>query len=149
MFDPKVLEHFDLSSDSTLFEVQLKLVESLHQTIDTEFELALRTNAVPVLKGKITSRKVKWRGIYLKNYNVFFGCHSYWLEQRGKRISKIIAVDFINKSLEVLNEAGEIAMEIVQKPENENMDELNKKIFIEACKLANEEQLKYYKDRNK
>ena len=50
------------------------------------FEQAIRTNAVPPLKGKITKGKIKWRGIYLVQ------CpkrNEEYLSQRGKRISDI------------------------------------------------------------
>ena len=49
---------------------------------DKVFEKALRENAVPPIKGKITKGKLKWRGIrQMSQGNVYF------LTQRGRVIS--------------------------------------------------------------
>jgi hypothetical protein len=50
------------------------------------FEEALRTRAVPPIKGEITKGKLKWRGIVMVHQD-----DAKWLSQRGERISlKII-----------------------------------------------------------
>jgi hypothetical protein len=56
------------------------------------FILALRTIAVPPIKGEITKGKIKWRGIRIVQYNNHFK-HTKWLEQRGKQISPKIIFD--------------------------------------------------------
>ena len=51
------------------------------------FELAVRTNAVPPIKGDITIGKIRWRGIYLVQ------CpkrNEQYLMQRGKQISETL-----------------------------------------------------------
>ena len=57
------------------------------------FMAALRTMAVPIIKGEITKGKLKWRGIRLCKLNDPLK-YIVWLEQRGKQISPKIIVDY-------------------------------------------------------
>lgn len=50
------------------------------------YNYVLRNNAKPIIRGKITANKIKWRGIK----ECCFGNTRYWIEQRGKIISPII-----------------------------------------------------------
>lgn len=69
----------DLSKVRNDFVSQISSFRMMH------FERALRVKAIPPIKGEITKGKLKWRGIELVSHN-----HRQWLEQRGKRISKIL-----------------------------------------------------------
>lgn len=61
---------------------------------DDIFISALRTMAVPPIKGEITKGKIQWRGIRIIQYNDGFK-YTKWLEQRGKQISPKIVFDGI------------------------------------------------------
>jgi len=61
--------------------------------VDRILESALRNNAEPPIKGEITYNKIKWRGIR-KIEQRFFDRTETWLEQRGKRISEKIIINF-------------------------------------------------------
>lgn len=56
------------------------------------FEKALRENAEPKITGKITTGKVRWRGIKIIQQNEFLKSVK-WLEQRGKQISPKITFE--------------------------------------------------------
>ena len=71
-----------------------KHINTIRKRHNAILENALRTNAVPPIKGEITRGKVKWRGIRLCHRNNMF-CHEKWLEQRGKQISPLIRIESI------------------------------------------------------
>lgn len=59
------------------------------------FEYAVRNMAVPTIKGEITKGKIRWRGIRLiQNGAAEYGRIEKWIEQRGKRISPIVTLNF-------------------------------------------------------
>ena len=62
------------------------------------FERVVRTKAVPPIKGEITSGKLRWRGIRLKEYNSPIRT-SRWIEQRGEKIGPTVEINVINPNL--------------------------------------------------
>jgi len=53
-------------------------------------EDSLRTKATPIIKGKITKNKIKYRGIKLMTILYEDYSREYWMTQRGESISEII-----------------------------------------------------------
>ncbi|MBP8016570.1 hypothetical protein KAZ01_01045 [Candidatus Gracilibacteria bacterium] len=69
-----------------------KIFDSILRKQEEVYIQALRMNAVPPIKGKITKGKLKWRGIkHVTYYNNLV--HEEWLEQRGKQISDKIIIE--------------------------------------------------------
>lgn len=77
-----VLENLMTSLNATVKSV---LEEQLKKE-DEIFEVSLRTNATPPIKGTITKGKLKWRGISLIHQQTVAGFEK-WVSQRGVRIS--------------------------------------------------------------
>jgi hypothetical protein len=67
---------------------QLTLAYQMHE--NAIFEDALRKNAVPPVKGKITKGKIQWRGI--KIYQSQDYPFERWLTQRGAPISEKVSM---------------------------------------------------------
>jgi len=71
-----------------------KLLDQQTNDINEVLEKSLRNNATPLIKGKLTKGKLKWRGIKLiTNGTAEFGNIERWIEQRGKRISPVIIIE--------------------------------------------------------
>jgi hypothetical protein len=56
---------------------------------------SLRLYAEPPIKGELTKGKIRWRGIRLIQQVTMKGYRT-WLEQRGKRISPTIIMEYDN-----------------------------------------------------
>lgn len=74
-----------------------KMLDSITKEREIFFEKAVRENAIPKIKGKITKGKLRWRGIRLVQSpsNLCNLCYQVWLEQRGKRISEIFTYSVV------------------------------------------------------
>lgn len=58
-------------------------------------ETAVRENAVPPIKGKLTKGKVRWRGLrMIQKGGVADRFTEVWIEQRGKRITPVIRNEY-------------------------------------------------------
>lgn len=77
-------------------EIKTRFMSVVLAEQDRIFESALRNTAAPPIKGEITRGKIRWRGIRLVIKNTGCKCER-WIEQRGKRISKIITTEAVYK----------------------------------------------------
>ena len=88
-YEAKKIKHpnFQMEEDLALnIAITQCLLDEVRRQEENLFTTALRTMAVPPIKGEITKGKLTWRGIRLIRQQV--GLDSYsWLEQRGKQIS--------------------------------------------------------------
>lgn len=64
----------------------IRLYDEFMAKVEVEVHEATLNNATPPIKGELTAGKIKWRGICV----VTNEDNDHWVEQRGKRISKII-----------------------------------------------------------
>ncbi len=89
-YEIKRIEHPDFQVDedlaSNIANVAQRFIDEVRRQEENLFTTALRTMAVPPIKGEITKGKLTWRGIRLIRQQVGFDSYS-WLEQRGKQIS--------------------------------------------------------------
>ena len=61
--------------------------------LDQQFKEALRTTAVPPIKGTVTAAKIKWRGIRMVTD---MSSGETWLEQRGRRITPKYKLELVH-----------------------------------------------------
>ncbi len=72
-----------------------QIIDQVAKQQNDLLEYSVRNFAVPPVKGEITKGKIQWRGISLiQNGAAEYGKIEKWLEQRGKRISPIITINF-------------------------------------------------------
>lgn len=68
------------------------IVTEIQTELNNQLEAWTRIGAIPPIKGEITKGKLKWRGIKIISQKMWSGDFylTYWVEQKGKRISPFI-----------------------------------------------------------
>jgi|GEM_PF-4201634 len=90
----QTINAIDLQYGHMVNDLTDKIIKSYHEQEDKIFINALRTIAIPPIKGEITKGKIKWRGIRLHQtqHNIFDPLQRQ-LFQRNKPISPIVTFD--------------------------------------------------------
>lgn len=80
-----------------ILELQYSLIDKIMADLAKQendiLEAAIRENAVPKIKGKITKGKLIWRGIKLIHNNTWERSEK-WIEQRGVQITPKICFEY-------------------------------------------------------
>lgn len=79
-----------------LRDITNKATQDIISNLFREMQKDLRSNAVPPIKGELTKGKIRWRGIVMCHSNTLNRIER-WLEQRGKKISRVFTIDLTVK----------------------------------------------------
>lgn len=80
----EILTHGDFIS-----EIQNQIISHVYDLLEED----AKNNSHPKIYGELTLGKLNWRGIkMIKKHCLNMRCEKTWLEQRGKRISRIVTM---------------------------------------------------------